>query len=246
MFQFACMVDPGVNRAENDDRASVNGVVVSEGLCKFNGAPDCLVVVCDGVGGAAFGGEAAYIVADAFSRLSGVKLSKEAVENYISKANEAVIAAQRADFRYAHMMTTIAGLYIRGSDFIAFNVGDTRVYRYRAPYLAQISRDHSVWQEQTDAGGTPLPEYKRTITRYLGGEYAIPEIVCGDGRALPNDVFMLCTDGVWGALTDDEIEGIITRSRGRELDRVCKRIVEAAIENGSDDNLSVILVRRID
>ena len=246
MFQVACIVDPGANRAQNDDRAAVNGAVIAEGPFMDNNAASCLAVVCDGVGGRAFGGEAADIAAEIFSRLGGVKLNKDIIDGFIRSANEAVVAVQRTDSRHAHMATTIAGLYVNDSGYIAFNVGDSRVYRFRAPYLAQISKDHSVWQEQTDAGAAPRPEYKRVITRYLGGDYAAPEIVCGDGRALSGDLYMLCTDGVWGAISDDEIEGILSMNEGYGLDVICTLIIDTALRNGSDDNLSIIIVRRAD
>ena len=246
MLSIACIVDQGIIRLSNDDRAAVNSSLISEGLHTETADSSCLVIVCDGVGGVDYGNEAAEIVTDIFSRLSGTQLTEEIIRECIDKANDAVIMAQNTDVRRAKMATTVAGLYIDNDDFIAFNVGDTRVYRYRTPYIAQISKDHSLWREKLDSGGVALPEHKGRITRCLGGGFAVPEIVRGDGRVYVNDVFVLCTDGVWGVLDDDDFERVLVGANERNTDVLCGELINLALEKGSDDNLSIILVRRFD
>ena len=168
MLEAACLVEAGVKSPKNDDRVAMNSELMAEGsystICENHG----LFIVCDGVGGEAFGYEAAEITTSIFSGLSGKELTIEIIKEHIVKANEAVLTAQKKDSYHARMATTIAGVYINGDDFIVFNVGDSRIYRYRNPYIMQLSTDHSVWQEQIDLGLEPKPEQRNMITHYLG------------------------------------------------------------------------------
>lgn len=240
MLEIACIVDIG-KRQKNDDRTAVNSRLVSLGSYSETTEKSCLVVVCDGVGGEKFGNEAAQIVTETFSRLCGTPLTVEIIKANIIKANDAVIAAQKTDINHSKMATTIAGLSINGDDFIAFNIGDSRIYRYRS-FISQISKDHSLSQEQIDAGLTPMPGQESVITRFIGGKQAVPEFVEGKGRVFDNDIYILCTDGVWGALEDEDFEKIL--SENEKTEDACKALIELALKKGSNDNLSVIIVRR--
>ena len=242
MLEISCLVDAGIRDPENDDRVSVNNKLVSQGSYSESAETNCLVVVCDGVGGVAFGNEAAEIVTGMFSSLGGIKLTVDTISENIAKANEAVLTAQKKDFRHSKMSTTIAGLYINGNDFIAFNIGDSRIYRYRSPYIMQISTDHSVRQEQLDMGLEPKPGQENIITRYIGGTRAIPNIINGAGRVFSNDVYILCSDGVWGVLANDDFEEVLSNDNGPE--KACQTLIDLALQKGSRDNLSIIIVRR--
>jgi protein phosphatase len=241
MLEIACIVEKGL-RPVNDDRAAVNGTLVSEGSHTENADKLCLAVVCDGVGGEAFGDEAAGIATDIFSRLSGMPLTLDIITEHIIKANEAVIAAQKTDLKHSKMSSTIAGLYISGDDFIAFNVGDSRIYRYRS-FISQISKDHSVRQEMIDLGFEPKPGQENIITHYLGGTRAGPEIVEGTGRVFINDIYIICSDGVWGVLDNDDFEEILSKTLSAE--ESCKALIGTALQKGSKDNLSAVIVRRV-
>ena len=241
MLEIACFVDIGV-RPKNDDRAAINKKLVAEGSFSETTENSCMVVVCDGVGGEAFGNEAAEITADIFSGLSGKKLTIDDIKENIKIANEAVVSAQKKKAKHSKMSTTIAGLHIYEKDFIAFNVGDSRVYRYREPYIMQLSTDHSLCQEQINMGFKPRPEHEDVITRYIGGDRAKPDIVDGKSRVHDNDIYVLCSDGVCGSLEAGDFEKILSQEIG--LEEKCKTLVNLALEKGSQDNLSIIIVRR--
>jgi protein phosphatase len=242
MLEIACVVEGGIKSPANDDRACVNKKLVTQGAYSQTAETACLVVVCDGVGGEAYGYKAAEIVTGIFSRLNGTSLTVDIINEYIVKANQAVIAAQKTDFNHSKMATTIAGLYINGDDFIAFNVGDSRIYRYRS-YISQISKDHSIRQEQIDLGLEPKPGQESIITHYIGGTHAIPEIVGGTSRVFDNDIYILCTDGVWGVLEDDDFENIL--SKKYTVEETCGELIALALKKKSKDNLSAIIVRRV-
>ena len=242
MLEIACMIEAGKRAPKNDDRAAINSTLVSHGTYAETVDKSCLVVICDGVGGEAYGNEAAEIVTNIFSRLSNSAMTVESIKNYIEKANDAIITVQKRDVKHSKMATTIAGLYINEDDFIAFNAGDSRIYRYRS-FLNQISRDHSLWQEQIDRGLHPQQGQKNVITQYIGSLQVNPEIVEGNGRVFDNDLYILCTDGVWGVLADDDFEKIL--SQDCKIENMCRSLVNLALEKGSDDNLGIIIARRI-
>jgi protein phosphatase len=155
-------------------------------------------------------------------------LTADEIREHVALADGEVAAAQRAERKYSKMATTVAGIYINGDDCIAFNVGDSRVYRFRA-YLNQISVDHSLGQN--------------IITRCLGGSNAVPDVSEGIGRVFAGDIYILCTDGVWGVLNDDDFETALSGNIGTE--ETARMITDLAIERESTDNLSVIVIRRV-
>lgn len=242
MLEIACLVEAGVRAPKNDDRAAVNSELIAEGAYSATCENKGLFIVCDGVGGEAYGNEAAEITTGIFSGISNLELTVDIIKENIQKSNEAVLAAQKKDAARSRMSTTIAGVYIKDDDFIAFNVGDSRIYRYREPYIMQLSTDHSVWQEQIDLGLEPKPEHRSMITHYLGGRSCEPAIVDGKEKLFENDIFVICSDGVWDLLEFCDFENALYANK--PLSEICKFLVELALEKGSDDNLSIIIVRR--
>ena len=244
MFRLTCIVDAGVACYGNDDRALVQRHVVDEGSYEET-SETAFAAVCDGVGGEACGYEAAGIAAAHFATLAGGEITVEGIRAGIACANNLIIKAQRKGRGRAGMATTIAGIYVSGEDCIVFNVGDSRVYRYRPPYIAQLSKDHSALEEIKALGLEPKPGHEGVITRYLGGDRAAPDIIDGRGRVLGCDVYIVCTDGISDFVTDPELEDIMSQSQRIPDMQICRTLVDAALSNGSNDNLSVVLVSNL-
>ena len=242
MLEVACIVKKG-KWPVNDDRAAVNGVVIEQGLHCAKSENACLAVVCDGVGGSKHGWKAAEIAAGYFADIHSRNVLLENIEEHVSEANSKILSVRETDREYSGMLTTIAGIYIVGDDCVTFNVGDSRVYRYRA-FLYQMSTDHSQRQLQLDLGLIPAAGAESEIHRCLGGGSAKPAIVEGIGRVFDNDMYVLCTDGVWGVLNDEDFENIL--SQDIEISKAAELLVELAVERESDDDLSVIIIRRVD
>ena len=241
MISISCHVQTG-KREKNDDRVAVNKTLIAQGSYFETAEQTCLTIVSDGVGGENFGDEAAEIVTGLFSEISDKILTVSEIEKHISVVNDAVLQAQKKDLKHAKMATTIAGLYINNNDFIAFNIGDSRIYRFRSPYIMQISIDHSLRQQQIDMGNEPSPGSESTITRFFGGGSAKPSVTDGLGRVMQNDVFVLCSDGVWGKLENCDFEQVLLTQNS--LETKCRLLTELALQKGSTDNLSVIIVRK--
>lgn len=242
MFEMAYRTDKGAVLDSSDDRVFANGTVIATGEGTFMFEDRGLFAVCDGVGGEAHGDEAATLAAAELTNYLESGMDKGSIFLYVKAANRIVLRAQKKP-GYAHMATTVAGLYICGDDFWAFNVGDSRVYQYRSPYVSLLTTDHSLMREYSGFGMPTDPEQEHIITRYIGGNRALPSVVDGRNAIGASDVFLLCTDGVWNVVDDIAIESILASDNSAT--EMCSAIYKAAIDNQSDDNISVIVVRRV-
>jgi protein phosphatase len=165
------------------------------------------------------------------------------------------------------MGTTLVGLVVDGSRVLVFNVGDSRCYIMRClcndPSAAepdspdqaedcinkcrlhQISLDHSLVEEQVRMGRMTHEEalhanYRNVITRALGTQPTVePDIF--ELQALPGDIFLLCSDGLTGEISDELIESILALEL--PLNELCARLIEAANRAGGHDNITCTLVR---
>lgn len=245
MIGYAVITDVGVCQ-KNDDRVMINGKIISTGA--IDGIFDAPVIatVCDGVGGYSFGDEAAEIASKIFAGLNGMLLTQSSVEDAVLDANVSVLTAQSKDREHGNMSSTVAGLYIDGGDFIAFNVGDSKIFRQRNSYLMQVSVDHTFLQESLDLGlfasKSEISEKDRhKITRCIGDKRRFqPSITVGKNRVFEGDVFLICSDGLSDVVSNEAIESILNEPM--VLSEKCKKLFCAALQNGSQDNISVILL----
>jgi protein phosphatase len=126
------------------------------------------------------------------------------------------------------------------------HIGDSRVYRMREETFEQITKDHSLLQEQIDSGMiTPeqarFSQNKNLVTRALGIDPTVePELREYDTR--PGDVWLLCSDGLNDMVSDEDI-GLTLQTLSANLKLAAQQLVQMANDNGGRDNVSVILVR---
>lgn len=248
MLRIVALTDVGTTEKVNDDRILVNQTVYDTEYHSEECAHSCCIAVFDGVGGEKFGYEAAEIAARCFSELSCDSVDEEAVRQTFCEANKRVVKGQSTDFSHRRMCTTVAGVIITRNDFVSFNMGDSKVYRFRSQFIMQISKDHSNLAELIAAGiinskNEIGEEARHTITRYIGSVQAFePEIEVGQGRVDDNDIFLVCSDGLSDVVAEIEIEEIL--SKNISLHDMCLELRESAVKNKSSDNISIILVKK--
>ena len=139
--------------------------------------------------------------------------------------------------------STLAAVLIFDEHFACVWCGDSRVYLLREGALRQVSRDHSEVQDLIDRGVLDREEAKtwprrNVVTRALGVVDA-PELEISDGRALPGDRFLLCSDGLTAHVADDEIAGPLG---GDDPQKACDALVALTLQRGASDNVSVVIV----
>jgi protein phosphatase len=163
----------------------------------------------------------------------------------VDAANLAIYSLSQQNPQLSGMGTTLVGLAVDASRVLVFNVGDSRCYRLHERHLEQISLDHSLVEEQVRMGRMTQAEARRStlrnvITRALGTQSSV-ETDIFELKAIPGDIFLLCSDGLTGEVTDAGIESILA-SNG-SLEELCAGLVKAANQAGGHDNITCLLVR---
>lgn len=242
MYQFCAQTDPGRTRDNNEDS------VAFEETAK-------VAVLADGMGGYN-AGEIASGMATAFikSELSRwltvagataqAKEVRRAMEICVDNANMAILNSANANAAYAGMGTTLVVGVFRDDRLLLGHIGDSRCYRLRAGVLSQITKDHSLLQEQIDAGLISTEQaanssIKNLVTRALGVEDAVALDV-NEYVVEPGDLYLMCSDGLSDMVADELIARIVSESVA--LDQKADLLIAAANENGGRDNISVLMV----
>lgn len=252
MFTYGVKVDTGVSEPQNDDRALIGSEIVEAGVLSGRIEEDYLVAgICDGVGGMAKGYRAAMISLEVMKYLNRADVTADTIKTAIEEANRKVRVEQVESGLLNGLRTTIAGIYTDKHRFLVFNAGDTRVYRLRYKYLMQLSKDHSLVQDLIDLGEITEDEAKNhpeknVINKCIGHEnQCIPRIVDMTGDFEDNDLILICSDGISDVLTDMDIKEILLKhSDDENLTECCEELYSRALEKGSLDNLSVIIIRK--
>lgn len=169
----------------------------------------------------------------------------EVVAAAVKNANRAVYDAnkERGFADGAGMGTTLAGAWKLGAlnEVVLFQVGDSRIYLYRANKLLQLTRDHTAYQEWERHGREGPAPSSNLILRAIG----LFKEVNADIRMQsvhPGDVLIICSDGLTGMLTDEEIEKLVS-SRAEQLPEMGVALIQAANNQGGEDNITVVAGR---
>lgn len=243
IYEFTALTDRGRVRANNEDAVAVD-------------ADAQIAILADGMGGYN-AGEVASGMATTFIRTemsrwlaqSGQSPQstdvRRALEICVENANHAILGASLANPQYAGMGTTLVVGVFCDSRLILGHIGDSRCYRLRDGALRQITRDHSWLQEQLDAGLiTPqqaaLSSSRNLVTRALGVEPVV-DMELNEFEVAPNDLFLMCSDGLTDMVTDDMVADMVRRPIS--LEDKAQLLIDAANANGGRDNVSVLLVQ---
>jgi protein phosphatase len=242
-FEFYSATDTGRARNNNEDSVAVD-------------TESSLVVLADGMGGYN-AGEVASNMATSFIRTElGRWLSaaagnasdgdvKRALEICVDNANRAIFNAAHSNPQYAGMGTTLVVGVFREGRLLLGHVGDSRGYRLRGDVFTRITHDHSLLQEQLDAGLITAEQAmfsanKNLVTRAVGVEDSVMlESHLHD--LLPGDMILMCSDGLSDMLDDARIGSLL--QSGETLETCARGLIDAANEAGGKDNIAVILAR---
>ena len=242
-FEFFQMVDTGRARSNNEDSVAIDEphglAVLADGMGGYNAGE-----VASGMATSFIKGELGRWLHEAAEVATDAEV-RRAMDICVDNANRAIFNAANANPQYAGMGTTLVVGVFREGQLRLGHVGDSRAYRFRAGQLEQITRDHSLLQEQIDAG-LITPEQaafsanKNLVTRAVGVE----DTVLLETHAhdlLPGDMFLMCSDGLSDML-DDATMAQLLQSHDALAD-AGQALVNAANDAGGKDNISLILVR---
>ncbi len=245
--EYAAKTDVGLRRRNNED-AWVVQLSADEGNWAERGH---LFAVADGMGGHAVGELASKIAADTLPHTYFKKKEGDAIvalKGAIEAANANIHARGSQNRDFQRMGTTCTALVLTRSGAIVGHVGDSRIYRVRRDRIEQLTFDHSLAWElerrgQTALGAAGLQGNRNVITRSLGPEAEVQIDLEGPYAIQPYDSFVLCSDGLTGHVTDEEI-AVITRELSPA--GAARLLVHLANIRGGSDNCTVIVVRVAD
>ena len=173
----------------------------------------------------------------------GRKYEENRVVTGVKLSNRRIFESAARDAKLKGMGTTIVVTFFVNE---TIHVGDSRVYRYRAGELFQITEDHSLLNDYIKMRQLTPEEieafpHKNVIVRALGMKETV-QVDIATEQPQAGDVYLLCSDGLNGMLTDADMEAILAEEEG-DLDKSCEALIDAANQNGGTDNITVILIR---
>ena len=242
-LEFFSATDTGRARTNNEDSVAVHETAQ-------------LLALADGMGGYN-AGEVASGMATSFIKTELGRWLQEASANAsdgdvrramdicVDNANRAIFNAANSNPQYAGMGTTLVVAVFRDGRVLLGHVGDSRGYRLRGGRLTQVTHDHSLLQEQIDAGLITVEQAsyssnKNLVTRAVGVEDTVL-LETHMHEVMPGDIYLLCSDGLSDMLDDESIGQVL---QGHvSLPEAGTALIEAANDAGGKDNIAVILAR---
>lgn len=235
-FNAWYLTDKGLKRDSNQDNFLIN-----QDLGIF--------IVADGMGGH-FGGEVASALAvatveEVFKDPRTQSMSaRELLAHAFAEASHRIFDKAIEEPKLNGMGTTMVMGYLKNNTFYVANVGDSRCYLYKKPHMWQLTEDHSLLNEQIRSGIMTEEQAKavvgrNVITRSVGFERDVaPDII--EKEITSGEIFLLCSDGLSSLVADEKINEIMNSGFASQI---VERCVEQALNNGGDDNVTVLAIQ---
>lgn len=207
-----------------------------------------LWAVADGMGGHDAGDLASHMIVQELQGIEPPHSLEHLIDQAIAHLNEVNSALRRESVRRDNQTigSTVAVLVAFGTECACIWAGDSRVYRHRNGAMARLTEDHSLVEEYVEQGLLRREEAESSpqanvITRAVGVE----DDLALDTAVYPmaaGDIFLLCSDGLYKELSEEEIAGYITRGSG-DQQAITDSLTEAALARQARDNISAVVVR---
>ena len=250
-LEVVTATDPGMVRSHNEDSIGTDAEIG-------------LAVLADGMGGYNAGEVASGIAVAMLSTemkqalenheplaidSTGETLAEKFVRENSAKANAAIYQTAKSQPQYAGMGTTLVVALFFDNRMTVGHIGDSRLYRLRGDAFEQVTRDHSLLQEQIDSGmitkeQARYSQNKNLVTRAVGIDPEV-ETEVHTYSVEPGDIYLLCSDGLSDMVQDEDIHSTLSMLQSN-LPLAATQLVQLANDSGGRDNISVILVRVIE
>ena len=251
-IDFAELTHTGMVRDHNEDAIGTDGDMG-------------IIVLADGMGGYNAGEVASGIAVQTITDLASEGANREerndldpttglmrqsiVLRDAVSRANKIIFQTAQSQTHCEGMGTTLVAAMFYDNKISIAHVGDSRAYRLRGEQFEQLTMDHSLLQELVDRGFYSEEEAQRStnrnyVTRALGVEPTV-EVEVQEYDVLPEDIYLLCSDGLPDMVEDEDIHLTISTFNA-SLDVVGEQLVQLANEHGGRDNVSVMLAHVLD
>lgn len=238
-IEVANLSDVGRKRKHNEDCYGFFRIAEDE----------VLAIVADGMGGHASGEVASRMavetVQEVYVKERGEQGVLDALRSAFEVANFSILQRSLEQDELNGMGTTATALVIIGDQMFLSHMGDSRAYLFRDSSATQLTRDHSMVNRMVEQGLLNREEAERhpqrnVIYKALGvSREAEPELI-GPLPVHPDDIFLLCSDGLTNLVKDEELSRIVKKEKSQ---KACEKLVQLANKRGGDDNITVQILR---
>jgi serine/threonine protein phosphatase PrpC len=243
IYEICTQTDPGLTRDNNEDVVAFDAAtrlcILADGMGGYNAGE-----IASGMAVAFIKSEMSRWLSQA-GRQANAREVRRALEICVENANHSIFNAANSNPQYAGMGTTLVVGVFQGDRLLLGHIGDSRCYRLRGQAFQQITKDHSLVQEQLDAGlVTPAQALtspiKNLVTRALGVEDTVL-VEVNEHRVEAGDIYLMCSDGL-SDMVDDQGIAVILLGNGA-LEQKARQLITFANEAGGRDNISVLLAQ---
>lgn len=248
IVNYAYITNKGTHRDHNEDSILISDKLINNTSMdqaeSGTSSHSFIFAVADGMGGLQKGEVASQKVLEFLWETYGEVKKEEDIKKMVDTIQYDMIELLKRHPEDFRMGTTLTGLKVTDKEVLVFNVGDSRTYRVLNGYLEKLTKDHSLVQRMVDAGiiteeEMALQPNKNIVTSaFIASNETIEEISSKSLEINERDRFLIVSDGVWEALTLDEMEGCLTRDLKESVDNIFSQ----AIKNKCKDNVSAILL----
>jgi PPM family protein phosphatase len=237
--------DVGCHRENNEDRFAYWEPASDDEFARKGR----LAIVADGMGGYEGGQEASRIAVQTIEETyaHGDHTDPQSLlVTGIRTAHQQVLQYATEHPGLSGMGTTCTAIALVGANLYYAHVGDSRLYLIRGGKPTRITRDHSYVNRLVETGLISSQEaenhpHRNILTAAVGaGVEVVPEFPPEPMQLAIGDILLLCTDGLWGVVTDEEIGMAVTASRPQAA---CESLIELAKKRGGPDNITVMILR---
>jgi protein phosphatase len=249
-LEMAALTDVGRSRTHNEDAHYIDAHLR-------------VALLCDGMGGYSAGEVASAIAIETITKgirdhaspdrtlgkmdaSTGLTHAATYLREQILIANQIIYERAHSDTTYAGMGTTAVVSFFYENRVCIAHLGDSRCYRWRRDKFEQLTRDHSLLQDQIDYGLISQAEarhaqHKNLLTKALGIDPIVePDI--NEYRIEVGDIYLLCSDGLCDPVKDDEMAAILCEEN-IDLPAALRQMIDLANQHGGPDNITAVLVR---
>ena len=241
IYEICIQTDTGLARDNNEDAVAFDPLtqlcILADGMGGYNAGE-----IASGMASAFIKSEMGRWLSQA-GKNANAKAVCRALEICVENANRSIFNAANSNPQYTGMGTTLVVGVFQDERLMIGHIGDSRCYRLRGTVFEQITKDHSLLQEQIDAG-IITPEQaltslnKNLVTRALGVEdFVVLDV--SEHRTEAGDLYLMCSDGLSDMVRDADIAGIMLQDG--PLEQKAKQLIAAANAAGGRDNISVLL-----
>lgn len=251
----------GLSGKNNEDRYAVTAFHLKEGRRKI---PQLLAVLSDGIGGHRGGEVAAEMAVTLITSIIGdgdARYPLPMLERAIQSASQQIFERAQQDIRLQGMGATVAAAWVIDNRLYSANVGDSRIYLLRGEHIVQVSSDHTWIQEALEAGlldpqdmnqhpnahiirrflGSPTPPDVDLRLR-LDADESDEQCLANQGFPLsPQDIVLLCSDGLTDLVNDAEI---LAAFQANPLEEAAQTLLDLALERGGHDNITLVAMQQ--